>query len=418
MDDKIKINGPFFLNSDVIDLRLDILSSLLTRVGDDQRSLIDSLIKDLLDLRVSDASINYELSHSEDHLVIMENLILDEDIRLGIDYLIITRSGIILLEVKNLIGDILIKSDGSFIRCYKNSMGEVYKHELIKSPIMTLKYNADCLNKLINSSSSRVDIPIFSLVVMTSAKTIINKTYAREDIKRRIIKYDNLNERIKYIIKKHSNECNLSDDEMLELARMINSYNRLDEEDYIKLLGLRLANDNLPDLVLIDGMSERINKDDSLYEALRKYRINKASKLSYHSYIIFNNRELEDLVLKRPKTKEEHLKISGFGERKYELYGSDIINIIIENEKKLKEDNPFNNDIDNRLFKGVRELRYKLSKEEDVKPYMIFTNSQMEEIIRRKPRTLEELLSCEGVGRSRCDRYGESILNIINPTKI
>ena len=45
---------------------------------------------------------------------------------------------------------------------------------------------------------------------------------------------------------------------------------------------------------------------------------------------------------------------------------------------------------------------------------MIFTNSQIEEIIRRRPKSLAELLSCDGIGEAKCDKYGKEILELIN----
>ena len=46
------------------------------------------------------------------------------------------------------------------------------------------------------------------------------------------------------------------------------------------------------------------------------------------SYFIFNNKQLDELVEKLPKSIDELMKISGFAEKKCEKYGEEIINII------------------------------------------------------------------------------------------
>ena len=46
---------------------------------------------------------------------------------------------------------------------------------------------------------------------------------------------------------------------------------------------------------------------------------------------VFNNKEAELLIRKKPKTKEEFISIKGFKERRYEMYGEDIIKIFKNN---------------------------------------------------------------------------------------
>lgn len=46
------------------------------------------------------------------------------------------------------------------------------------------------------------------------------------------------------------------------------------------------------------------------------------------AYCIFNNAQLNDIVSKKPSTKEELSKISGFGEKKVASYGESIIEIV------------------------------------------------------------------------------------------
>ncbi len=70
------------------------------------------------------------------------------------------------------------------------------------------------------------------------------------------------------------------------------------------------------------------SSDQALISALKKYRFKKAEELHVPAYYIFNNAQMEDLVSKKPKTKEELLKVMGFGEKKVVAYGGDILEVI------------------------------------------------------------------------------------------
>lgn len=65
-----------------------------------------------------------------------------------------------------------------------------------------------------------------------------------------------------------------------------------------------------------------------LYEEIRKYRYNKAKEEGNKPYFLFNNNTLDLLVKERPRTKEELLKVQGFGQVKVDEYGDDLLNII------------------------------------------------------------------------------------------
>ena len=43
---------------------------------------------------------------------------------------------------------------------------------------------------------------------------------------------------------------------------------------------------------------------------------------------LFNDAQMEDLILKYPKTPEQLIYVSGFGEKKVEKYGTEIIKIL------------------------------------------------------------------------------------------
>ena len=78
---------------------------------------------------------------------------------------------------------------------------------------------------------------------------------------------------------------------------------------------------------LSEDIEEKI-EDKELFEALRKWRKERAIKLGIKPYIIFADSTIIELANKKPKNKEELLNIRGMGEKKYENYGEEILKII------------------------------------------------------------------------------------------
>ena len=66
------------------------------------------------------------------------------------------------------------------------------------------------------------------------------------------------------------------------------------------------------------------------------------------------------------------------------------------------------------LFQEFLELREKISKEEGVAPYNIFSDLTLMELSDKKPQTRWEMLKIRGVGNQKFKNYGERFLNIIN----
>lgn len=69
---------------------------------------------------------------------------------------------------------------------------------------------------------------------------------------------------------------------------------------------------------------------DDLYQKLKTWRKAQAEEEKLPAFCIFSNQVLESIVKKRPQNKEELLNIKGFGEKKFEKYGKQILEIILE----------------------------------------------------------------------------------------
>ena len=65
---------------------------------------------------------------------------------------------------------------------------------------------------------------------------------------------------------------------------------------------------------------------------------------------------------------------------------------------------------DEELFQRLRVLRKSLADEAHVPPYVVFSDRTLRAMVRRRPRTEEELLEVPGVGQNKLERYGEAFL--------
>lgn len=65
------------------------------------------------------------------------------------------------------------------------------------------------------------------------------------------------------------------------------------------------------------------------------------------------------------------------------------------------------------LFAKLRTLRQQIAKEEAVPVYVVFTNEQLAEIVRKGARSKSDLGRIDGVGDARIQKYGERFLSCL-----
>lgn len=69
------------------------------------------------------------------------------------------------------------------------------------------------------------------------------------------------------------------------------------------------------------------------------------------------------------------------------------------------------------IYKELRVYRLDKSREEKIKPYFIYNNKQLEELIFKMPITKDELKTVSGFGDVKALKYGDDIINIIKKYK-
>lgn len=77
-------------------------------------------------------------------------------------------------------------------------------------------------------------------------------------------------------------------------------------------------------------------KKTSLLDALKKLRREISAKQNVPAFVVFNDASLEEMALKKPQNEEEFLAISGVGQRKFEVYGNDFLEILQSNNPANK----------------------------------------------------------------------------------
>ena len=70
--------------------------------------------------------------------------------------------------------------------------------------------------------------------------------------------------------------------------------------------------------------------DYALFEELRKLRMEIAKAEKVPPYIVFSDKSLRDMSVKKPKTKDAFLTVNGVGEHKCQKYGERFLNVIIK----------------------------------------------------------------------------------------
>ncbi len=65
------------------------------------------------------------------------------------------------------------------------------------------------------------------------------------------------------------------------------------------------------------------------------------------------------------------------------------------------------------LFETLRALRRDLAQEENKPPFMIFSDATLRDMIRLKPKKLNQLLNVSGVGQHKLTQYGQQFLNAL-----
>lgn len=91
----------------------------------------------------------------------------------------------------------------------------------------------------------------------------------------------------------------------------------------------------------------------------------------------------------------------------------DLLESKISTKLKRASSDYIESNYDRGLFERLRELRYKISQEKGLAPFMVFHDSTLKEMAIYFPRDRESIMDIKGVGLKKYESYGEKFLQII-----
>lgn len=345
--------------------------------------------------KIGEDNIAFELKNSGMDMYILHDIYLETgDLSAQIDYMIITRKRTYIIECKNLIGNIEIDNTGAFIRTYE-LFGKRIK-EGVYSPVTQNQRHLQVLREVRKGSKSNFftkmwfeqafETNYMPVVVLANPKTYLNAKFAPKEIKNQVIRADQL---IAYIKKKDAeyNDEPMSEKQMFNLAQFFLEQNKSERSDYAKKY-----EEMLKEVPQEDVATEAVVIKNKQTEAEITENIKSEKQAETESTEKF---ECE-------KQEETEIKENTKAEIKAETNNKEV--------KKTTEPGKDNTEI----VKRLKEWRLQKSRAEKIKPYYIFNDAQMQDLITKNPHSKEELLKVSGFGNVKVEKYGMEILQIIN----
>lgn len=376
----------------------------------------------------------FELQNAMLPFLILHDVYLEfEDYQAQMDFVIITHKFILVLEVKKLFGNIHVTDKGEFQRVITKN-NRVVSKEGMYSPINQVERHVEILEKVLKSNGTITKCPIRYAVTFANPKTILDiSPTAPATVQSNVIRHDQIKTFMKNELEKKSPVFML-DQHLYQIAESILQNHKqkpFNEENYV----LDLLPGTVKKVTTNSRAANNQEADEELKNTLAAYRSKKAQELNRKPYHVFTNKVLDEILVKHPTTSDELLEIAGVGPKIVSDFGKDIVAIIRREhisfyEKDYSKENDHvtasktdSNNISNKgnediLRKSLVEFRTRRSKDLDVKPYYIFTNRTLENILIKRPTRMKELLNVEGIGSKKAEAFGQDIINLINGDKI
>lgn len=345
------INSPVFLKDFVYENKNILeLKKLLDNVhNDDVRKKIENEINLQKYLHDGLSKVYFELKNSPIPFYGLVDLRLQEQEQVNnIDFLCVTNRVCCIFKVKSMQGNIEIDKQGSFSRWMKK--GEKWYKEGIYSPLEQARKAEIHIKSILKDELNIMNIPVYSLVVFTNQKATLNFKECSEDIINKVFKLDLINTKIKEIVEKTTYNA-IEEEVALKIAEKIKELNSPIEVDYASKFKVgeeyKIENSakEIPTVVKFDDekikpktiddkeviVDEKLQGSDDVEQiskALKAYRTAVATRDKIPPYYVFNNEEMNRIIEAMPRTKEEIIKLRGFGPVKVDKYGEDILMII------------------------------------------------------------------------------------------
>ncbi len=235
-----KLREPIVLKEDSdAKKQLEQLNNYLAISPADIKPQIEQDIKLLQIGLYGEEAVMFELRNSHMPMYIMHDLFFEfNGLKTQIDYLIVTRIFTVIIECKNLYGNITIDQFGNFTRTVQ--LGRNYIKKGIYSPVTQNQRHIDMIYEIRRNEKNIFQRPLFekyfndnykSIIVLANPNSVLDMRYAPKDIQNKIVKVDGLISYIKTLQEK-SDSYGMSDKEMKELADFFLEKSVPNEMDY------------------------------------------------------------------------------------------------------------------------------------------------------------------------------------------
>lgn len=279
-------------------------------------------------------SVLFELQNSFLPLHILHDVrITHKNLKAQIDFVVLTRKFLLVIEVKNYFGNILVNEKDEFIRqAYKGN--KLAFQEGFYSPIRQVERQVEVFKSYMKDMGAVTRTPIKSVVVFTNNRTVINTKKASKHVKEKILRVDSLVGYIKQELEKTS-PVHFMDNRMKEMSDYIKaSHFELIDED-TDIVERKLLEETINDRPENNAPEETIQISiTELEEALKQLRMNIATKQNVKAFHIFTNKTLDELVLKKPCSVSDLKDIQGIGDVKINAFGKELVEIIIKHQQR------------------------------------------------------------------------------------
>lgn len=337
---------------------LRTLEELLLKLNNDEKKKLVN--KEIIAMKrglQGEKTVDFELRNCISPFCYLHDIRVEYDnLAAQIDYLIITKKYVCVIEAKQLLGDVNINSDGEFIRVYKNKNGYENKEGML-SPIEQNKKHVNLIKRILKEVFECDNVPVKSLVIMANPKAIIRKQYAPKEIQDQIIRAEKLGDYVQELDNEFKKVA-LKEETAFKIANYFKEKHTPISIDYEAKFGITeqdlceessieikdIEEENVTDSNDIKEpertIEEEIDKtivlnesDKQLTEKLKLYRNEKAKEEGYSGikyHYVFSSSTINNLVEMKPQTKDQLSEIKGLGEVKINKYGDNILRIIKE----------------------------------------------------------------------------------------
>jgi superfamily II DNA helicase RecQ len=157
-------------------------------------------------------------------------------------------------------------------------------------------------------------------------------------------------------------------------------------------------------------VKDEIDEEDiKLMKTLRN-ELSKKYKL-YPLYTVYNNEMMYKLIALKPRNIEELSKIKGFGVKKVETIGKDIVDFINENFNQIKKQGLMK---DENLYNALLLERVKIAKYNHLEENDVYDDKTAKNISKMKPQNKETLKRVFGFKEENIDIFGDYLIRFIS----